>query len=141
MKNALRLAIVLAALGLGLGLTACETSEPGVTNTFGTITDDAVPGTPPQIVDTTKQVVDELKLVLVSAQATELDGKVVARTANDRDITMTIYKKGESASQVNIRAGWTGDEGTALTILRKVKQKLDGGAVEAGASEEAVEGN
>ena len=79
---------------------------------------------PVTVTTAAKEVVDELKLTLVSSGASGLDGKVVARTANERKLTIDVKTAGENLSRVTVRAGGFGDKTIQKQVLDRMRAKL-----------------
>ena len=115
-------AIGMLALSL-LAIGACKTSQPGVKR-IGSTFNKPFPANPEQVTEAAKAAVDELKLILISSESTEMDGKIVARTAQDRRVDITIEKEAEDVSRVHVRVGFFGDEDVSMTILEGIAEKL-----------------
>lgn len=118
-----RTCIALIALTLGLLLTGCSTHEPGVKNFAGSI-EGYVDASPERTAAAAETVVKDLKLALVSSVATKLDGKVVATTAQGKDVTIDIKRAGDNVSEVSIRVGTLGDESLGVKIFNDIKKQL-----------------
>jgi hypothetical protein len=71
-----------------------------------------------------KAVAEDLQLTVVSSVASGLDGKVIARTANDRKLTVDIKSAGESLSRVTVHAGGFGDKMIQKQVLDRIRAKL-----------------
>ena len=118
MKNP-RTITVLAALAVCLLLGGCKTSEPNVRQ-FAASYRELIAANPPQIIEAAKLAVEEMKLILISSN----DEQVIARTAEDQKVTITVQPEGENISRVSVRVGTYGSEQTSLLILEKIKQML-----------------
>ena len=81
-------------------------------------------GDPVAVTSAAKSVVEDLQLTVVSSGASGLDGKVVARTANNRKLTVDVKTAGESLSRVTVRAGGFGDKTIQKQVLDRIKAKL-----------------
>lgn len=119
----LRVLFVAMCLSLGLLTVGCSTHEPGVKNVAGTI-EGYVDASPERTVAAAETVVKDLKLVLISAVSTKLDGKVVATTAQNREVTIDVERVGDNVSEVSIRVGTMGDEALGLKIFTDIKKQL-----------------
>ena len=66
-----------------------------------------------------------LEIAVISKEASQLDGRVVGRTA--RDVKMTVIVKGESAgvSHVSIRAGVFGDSTMQNQLLERIHKEIE----------------
>jgi hypothetical protein len=93
-----------------------------------------LPAKPDRVATATKAAMEDMKLAVLSSESTGVDGKVVARTAGDDKVTVTIKASGESASTISIRVNWFGDSDLQHTIATKIQQKLDEMAKADGAS-------
>ena len=79
---------------------------------------------PEQLTDAAKSVVEDMNLVLVSAEATGLDGQVIARTARKKTVTINITRQAKNVSHIKIQVGKLGDQATSLLILERIKDRL-----------------
>jgi len=114
----------LAAFGLVVTLLAgCQTVSPGATYTLIAL-DAMVSATPEQIAEAVKDTFEDMKLILVSADSTGLDGQVIALTARKKKVTVTITRSARNISHVKIQVGRLGDQATSLLILDRVKERL-----------------
>lgn len=119
-----RMTAVTLGLMMMAGLIACSTGQSGVKNRFGTIT--ATLAASPQAVATAAaETLEAMDLILISNQATGVDGRVVARTARDDSVTVDVKSGGQNVSNVEIRVGSFGNEAMSLTILEGIQQRLN----------------
>ena len=117
----------LAMVGLSiLMFSACKTSQPGVKNVAGTYSE-MIDATPPQVTAAAQEVLNQMKLLGVEAESTDLDGKVTARTAQDKTVTVRVEKQSSHVSRMRVRVGRLGDQAISITILEKIKEKLSSG--------------
>ena len=79
---------------------------------------------PVAVTSAAKSVVEDLQLTVVSSGASGLDGKLIARTANNRKLTVDVRSAGESLSRVTIRAGGFGDKTIQKQVLDRIRAKL-----------------
>lgn len=86
--------------------------------------DAALDASPKAVVNATEKACKDLDLVVITKESTNLDGKIIARTA--RDVKMTVVIKGESdkLSRVSIRAGVFGDDPMQDRLLQKIRENL-----------------
>ena len=103
--------------------SGCQVVSPGVTNNIGSI-QALIAATPEEVTGAAKSVVEEMKLILVSAESTGLDGKVVARTAQDKNVKIVITRQDNNVSHISIRVGSLGDTAASMLILDRVKERL-----------------
>ena len=122
-----QLLVLAAVIGfLACGQVGCASAKaPGEEKTSvfqGTQT--IVTADPVAVTSAAKEVVDELKLTLVSSGASGLDGKVVARTAKNTKLTVDVKTAGENLSRVTVRAGGFGDKTIQKQVLDRIRAKL-----------------
>ena len=122
-NHGIRMSLAALALFGLLAVGACKTSKPGVKYVAGSY-QQRFAAAPPQLVDAARAVVEDMKLILIDSEATELDGKVVARTAQDRKVNISVESEGPDVSLVSVRVGTLGDEEISQMILDKIKEKL-----------------
>lgn len=83
-----------------------------------------VEASPPEVVRATELAMKELDIAVITNGSTELDGKVVGRTA--RDVKLTVVAKGQSdkLTKVSVRAGVFGDDSMQDRLLEKIRENL-----------------
>ena len=79
---------------------------------------------PVAVTGAAKTVAEDLQLTVVSSVASGLDGKMIARTANNRKLTVDVKSAGESLSRVTVRAGGFGDKTIQRQVLDRIRAKL-----------------
>ena len=79
---------------------------------------------PVAVTNAAKSVVEDLKLTVVASGSSGLDGKVIARTANNTKLTVDVKSAGENLSRVTIRAGGFGDRTIQKQVLDRIRAKL-----------------
>lgn len=114
----------------------CKTDQPGVTNRVGTIKA-TLAANPASVTEAAKEVLEDMDLIIISSNATAIDGRVIARTAQDVKVRVDSESVGENVSEVFIRVGTLGDKDLSMTILDEVKEEL--GVSTGGGDDEAVE--
>ncbi len=67
----------------------------------------------------------DLKIKVLNANADAASGKIVARTADDRKIEITLRREGEKSTEVRFRVGFQGDEGLTREFYKKLDVKLE----------------
>jgi len=101
----------------------CKTEQPGVTNRVGTIKA-TLAANPASVTEAAKEVLEDMDLIIISSDSTAIDGRVIARTAQDVKVRVDSEKVGDNVSEVFIRVGTMGDTELSLTILNKIKEEL-----------------
>lgn len=104
-------------------LVGCTTPQPGVSNQFGTL-ETLVEADTKAVTEAAKDTLEDMDLVIVSSQATAIDGQVIARTAQDKKVTVTAEKAGENLTKMYIRVGTVGDQEVSLDILERIQNRL-----------------
>ena len=79
---------------------------------------------PVTVTSAAKEVAEELKLTVVSSGASGLDGKLIARTANNTKLTVDVKSAGENLSRLTVRAGGFGDKTVQKQVLDRIRAKL-----------------
>lgn len=114
---------IFCILGM-ITLGGCSsTVEPGVTTSFGTVYAQ-VSGKPESVVKATQQALKDMNLILISGNASQLSGKVIARTSEDKPITVNVQNRDNRVSELSIKVGGYGDEKMGLAILRNIQENL-----------------
>lgn len=122
--NATRSRVVLGLLCVCfLTMVGCKTEQPGVVNRAGTIKA-TLAASPAAVTEAANEVLSEMDLIVINSSSTSIDGRVIARTAQDVKVRVDSEKVGESVSEVFIRVGKLGDADLSLTILNEVKEEL-----------------
>ena len=105
---------LVAAAGAGAGTVAYIRGDSDATVAAG----------PEAVTEAAEAAVAEMKLTVVSSTASTVDGKVVARTANDAKLVVVVKSTGNDVSKVSVRVGNFGDEGLQQQVLEKIKARL-----------------
>jgi hypothetical protein len=87
-------------------------------------TEAVLQGDPPRVAAAAERAANQLKLSVVSANSTGLDGKLIARTASDAKVEVTIKGEGPGTSKVWIRVGMFGDTAIQQNMLDAIRQHL-----------------
>lgn len=111
--------LVLSVAAVGLAATGCRTMGKA-TGTY----DALMSGTPDKVVDAAKAALAELKINVTSANATKLDGEILAKTAQDKDITIKVKEEGTNVSRMTVKVGSLGDKTISESILDETKKRL-----------------
>ena len=121
-KTQIRLSLVAIGLVVTL-LVGCKIVSPGASYNFIAL-EAVVSATPEQITEAAKATLEDMKLILVSADSTGLDGQIIARTARKKTVTVTVMRQARNISHIKIQVGRLGDEATSLLILERIKERL-----------------
>ncbi len=77
-----------------------------------------------RVVDSARSAINELEFAKVSENKDALKAVLVARTAMDKKVEITITNSGKKLTNIKIRVGLFGDEALSMSILDKVKSGL-----------------
>jgi len=76
------------------------------------------------VVDAARNAINELEFAKVSENKDALKAVLVARTAMDKKVEITITNSGKKLTNIKIRVGLFGDEALSMSILDKIKSGL-----------------
>jgi hypothetical protein len=77
-----------------------------------------------KVVESARNAVKELEFARVSENKDALKAVLVARTAMDKKVEITITNSGKKLTNIKIRVGLFGDEALSMSILDKVKSGI-----------------
>jgi hypothetical protein len=77
-----------------------------------------------KVVDSARNAIGELEFAKVSENKDALKAVLVARTALDKKVEITIANSGKKLTNIKIRVGLFGDEALSMAILDKIKSDL-----------------
>lgn len=116
----------MVSLALIMGLVVgCSTSpEPGVTAKW-TKLETQVQGNPEEVVEIANNVLSELDLFIISSSATQLNGRVIARSGTDRRLTVNLRNMGENRTEVSLQGagGMFRESGLGVSILNEIRDR------------------
>ncbi len=70
------------------------------------------------------RAIAQLQFVKINENKDALSATLIARTAEDKKITIKVIREGNATTKVQIRVGVFGDEAQSLAILDKIKANL-----------------
>jgi hypothetical protein len=79
---------------------------------------------PQTVVNASKAALSDLHFAEVSSRQEGLDGRVMAKTADDRKIEVRIDGQSDKVSKVVIAVGILGDESLSRQVLDKIRSNL-----------------
>lgn len=105
---------ILAAAGAGAGAVAYVRGEleANLTNDYD------------KVVDAARGAIKDLEFAKVSENKDALSAVLVARTAMDKKVEITISNSSKKLTNIKIRVGVFGDEQLSMSILDKIKAGL-----------------
>ena len=77
-----------------------------------------------KVVNAARGAIKDLEFAKVSENKDALRAELVARTALDKKITISISNSGKKLTNIKIRVGVFGDEQLSMSILDKIKAGL-----------------
>ncbi len=77
-----------------------------------------------KVVDSARSSIKELEFARVSENKDALKAVLVARTAMDKKVEITLTNSGKKLTNIKIRVGLFGDEALSMSILDKIKAGL-----------------
>ena len=77
-----------------------------------------------RVVDSARNAINELEFAKVSENKDALKAVIVARTAMDKKVEITIVNSGKKLTNIKIRVGLFGDEALSMSILDKIRTGL-----------------
>ncbi len=90
--------------------------------------DSTLPGSPREVVAATVVVLRDMNMHVLSEDASEIDGRVVARTATDKKVTVTVNQaRTTGQSDISIRLNFFGDEELSQVIYDRIRTTLRAG--------------
>ncbi len=105
---------IVAAAGAGAGAVAYVRGELDTTLT----TDYS------KVVESARDSIKQLEFAKVSDNKDALKAVIVARTALDKKVEITITNTGKKLTNIKIRVGIFGDEQLSMAVLDKIKAGL-----------------
>ena len=116
--------VLLLCLGvLAIVAAGCKTSQPGVTKTWNRL-ETLVEAQPQQVVDAASQTLTELNLKVLSSSVSKLGGEVIARTPDDKRVTVSVTPKPNGLTELKVYTGYWGDSDMSQRIIEQIKSKL-----------------
>lgn len=119
----------LLALALCAPLSGCALVVAGAAGAAGAMYvngeyDGRLSASPQKCAEATRRVFEDMEIKLLKCDASALDGRVVGKSALEREITVTLKRESEIQTKVSIRVGTFGDEKVAAEIFRKIQARL-----------------
>ena len=80
---------------------------------------------PDRVIVATEAAMRELDLTVIHAVHSKIDGKIVGRTAQDKQITIRVAREGDEMSRMAIKVGYIGDKAIGYAIIAETKKRLE----------------
>jgi Protein of unknown function (DUF3568) len=116
-------AVMLAASGCVALLVGGAAGAGGAAYVYGELKE-LEPASLEKTWSAAQAAVGDLQFAVNSMSKDALEGKLVAKTADDRTITVHFKKTSDSSTEVRIRVGTFGDEALSRTLLEKLRSHL-----------------
>lgn len=84
----------------------------------------SVNGNPEQVTAASKKAMEDMKFTVISSGASNIDGQVTARTAQDTKVKVVVKGQGDNVSAVSIRVGNFGNQSLSAQILEKIRANV-----------------
>ncbi|QDU34886.1 hypothetical protein KS4_29620 [Poriferisphaera corsica] len=110
-------------VGLFSALVACQTEQPNVTNSFGTISG-FVDADPSDVADATTKALQEKGYSEIKKTETDNAVRMVARNQDDTKIDITITKHGNNVSKLEIHYGAFGNETKSIELYDTIQKSM-----------------
>jgi uncharacterized membrane protein YtjA (UPF0391 family) len=120
--NMLRWTLIFLVIVMSVGaltLTGCSTDEPGATNTLGFYSTN-VNAAPDSATTAAYKACEDLKFTDINSNASKVDGKVTAKTAQGDDVVIDISQAGDKVSKVTVHVGATGDTSISHQLVDRI---------------------
>ncbi len=75
-------------------------------------------------IEATRSAVENLKFIKISEEVDKLTGEIIARTSQDKKITIKLNKVTENTTKISIRVGMFGDQTLSHSLLEEIKKEL-----------------
>ena len=75
-------------------------------------------------IEATRSAVENLKFIKISEKVDKLTGEIIARTSQDKKITIKLNKVTENTTKISIRVGMFGDQSLSHSLLEEIKKEL-----------------
>lgn len=85
----------------------------------------SVAAEPDQVVAAVEAALAELELKTVTSSATKVDGEVLAKTAQDKDVKIKVRREGDGVTKMSVHVGAFGDKSISDAIIAKTKAQLE----------------
>lgn len=115
-----------AAMVLAVALMAsagCRTADPDARTTLGNVSA-RVPGTPVEVIAATERAMRRMDMTLVASNATDVDGRVTARSPRRRPVDVRVFEDVDDHSRVSIRIGAFGQQDASIGLLQRIRREL-----------------
>jgi hypothetical protein len=118
-------AVCAAGMALGSCLALCygAAEAAGVEYRMGSLSA-GVDASARRTFTAAQEVVEELELTVVKAEASEVDGEIIVTTARERKITLRIDAVTNGTCELSIRVGSLGDEDLSIRIYERILRAL-----------------
>ncbi|MFV2071155.1 MAG: DUF3568 family protein [Thermoanaerobaculales bacterium] len=81
-------------------------------------------GSMPEVVEATKTTLEDLDLVGIDANVDKLKGKITARMAVGKKVTINLEAIDFDTTKIKIKVGSFGDKSISMQILRHIQKQM-----------------
>jgi hypothetical protein len=86
--------------------------------------ENSVQNTPEEVVAAAEKAFEAMDYVLVSSDANPESGKVVGKTADNKDVKVKAKSMGPNATKITVRFGAFGDEAKSRALMDEIEKHL-----------------
>jgi hypothetical protein len=115
--------ILAAGLALPIATTGCQTGQPGV-KTTGVVQYTTIAADLETSADAAAEVLEEMNLQNVSAQAGKLEGWAKGYMADGKEVEVELSHAGREATDVSVQVGTFGDTSMGKEIIARIREKV-----------------
>jgi len=122
-----KILIVVACFGVLLGCKSSVVTPEGTEATFSTaegLLRSTLGASMPDVVNATTATLKDLELVGVDSTVDQLKGRITARMAVGRKVTINLQAVDFDSTSIRIKVGTWGDRSISLQILRNIEKRL-----------------
>ena len=119
--------IIVACFGLILGCKSTVTTPEGTQATYSTaegLLRSTLGASMSDVVNATTATLEDLELVAVDSTVDQLKGRITARMAVGRKVTINLQSTDFDSTSIRIKVGTFGDRSISLQILRNIEKRL-----------------
>lgn len=122
MKSFLRVSLRwLLCTALFVAMYGCQTVRQATGTHYAYLS-----ANPERVVNAAKKACEDMELHAIAASSTEMDGRIEARTAQGKKVSILVTKQAEDVSTVAVKVGTVGDEAISRAIIDKTEDRIDG---------------
>lgn len=75
-------------------------------------------------IEATGSALENLKFIKISEEVDKLTGEIIARTSQDKKITIKLNKVTENTTKISIRVGMFGNQTLSYSLIEEIRKEL-----------------